>query len=300
MQLNNYFVQFSNHLYSSLPLQSSLFPLCNFSVRFLLFDNFLFPFARFTSIVCAAFVVKWKCFIMFCAQWFCWHFVCVCALLFLCGMNVSSTFTFYIDFVGSIFCIWLHLLGKYTHNIYINIEADILMFDARMPWTIVCASSSVWDEKREKDIESRGKKQRKEHSHREKKKTWSETNRPIDFTIFQWYFMLLSVDVHTSNFLIRKDYEQRHRHSTVALLLKWLLFLVDHFCRLFYISIFLLDSLFSVSLSLMIRLLPHSPPYISITWPPVSITKTEWNNIDNVVFVFRSSFFLFFWNIALL
>lgn len=63
----------------------------------------------------------------------------------------------------------------------------------------------------------------------------------------------LSVDVHKPNFLIRKDYERRTHGFAVALLLKRLLFLVDHFCDWIFshysISIFLLDAFSSSSLS---------------------------------------------------
>lgn len=84
---------------------------------------------------------------------------------------------------------------------------------------------------------------------------------------------MLSVDVHKPNSLIRTDYEQRHRFA-VALVLKRLLFLVDHFCDWIFshysISIFLLVAFFFVCL-----LLVFFVPFISVVLPLLRCGNTK-------------------------
>lgn len=56
-----------------------------------------------------------------------------------------------------------------------------------------------------------------------REKNYSRSSTPLQC------ISMLSVDCIDQTFLSKTDYEQRHR-SGAALLLKWLLFLVDHFC----------------------------------------------------------------------
>lgn len=128
---------------------------------------------------------------------------------------ISSIFAFYIYFVGSIFCVWLHLLRNMYSGWQPEPHERCSMVDCSQTHTNTQSKkkNSMRNELREK---------------------WEISTRLQCIPV-------LSVACMDQLSYPQPDYEQRH---CSALLLKWLLFLVDHFCDWIFshysISIFLL------------------------------------------------------------
>lgn len=143
---------------------------------------------------------------------------------------------FYICIVGSIS---LRLITFYWGWICIQAETGRIMSGfSEVVWVVLC---QVYRNKTQRRIAGKWEKKEKKNMLKGKE----SNNNGFVFSLFtSMKFRSMCIN---RTFFIQTDWKQRHRLA-VALLLKWLLFLVDHFCDWIFshysISIFLLAAFF--------------------------------------------------------